>query len=404
MYGARYVSGRLAAFSVALVSAEIAGQIQEVAIGWYVFTLHHRVFDLGLVGLTLFLPTIVLALVVGLAADRFSRKAIVLLTIACEVLATGSFVVFANLHVDRLAPYLALILLLGIARAFAAPAERGMLLRLVPRDRYMHVSALFSSIRKVVQVGGPALGGALVAIGTPVALATAIVMLAVGGVAFALLPLPRRVPEAASSQTTWHDALGGLRFIRAQPIILGAISLDLFAVLFGGATALLPAFADTILHVGPFGLGLLRAAPSVGGFIIAVWLARRPPKNHVGRTLLLSIAVFGIGTILFGLSHALWFSLFALAILGGADMISVAIRSGLVQLNTPDAMRGRVSAVENVFIGASNELGAFESGTLAALLGTVPSVVFGGSATLLVVALWTVVFPRLAKMDALHEA
>jgi len=398
------VSGRLAAFSVALVSAEIAGQIQEVAIGWYVFTLHHRVFDLGLVGLTLFLPTIVLALVVGLAADRFSRKAIVLLTIACEVLATGSFVVFANLHVDRLAPYLALILLLGIARAFAAPAERGMLLRLVPRDRYMHVSALFSSIRKVVQVGGPALGGALVAIGTPVALATAIVMLAVGGVAFALLPLPRRVPEAASSQTTWHDALGGLRFIRAQPIILGAISLDLFAVLFGGATALLPAFADTILHVGPFGLGLLRAAPSVGGFIIAVWLARRPPKNHVGRTLLLSIAVFGIGTILFGLSHALWFSLFALAILGGADMISVAIRSGLVQLNTPDAMRGRVSAVENVFIGASNELGAFESGTLAALLGTVPSVVFGGSATLLVVALWTVVFPRLAKMDALHEA
>jgi len=398
------VSGRLAAFSVALVSAEIAGQIQEVAIGWYVFTLHHRVFDLGLVGLTLFLPTIVLALVVGLAADRFSRKAIVLLTIACEVLATGSFVVFANLHVDRLAPYLALILLLGIARAFAAPAERGMLLRLVPRDRYMHVSALFSSIRKVVQVGGPALGGALVAIGTPVALATAIVMLAVGGVAFARLPLPRRVPEAASSQTTWHDALGGLRFIRAQPIILGAISLDLFAVLFGGATALLPAFADTILHVGPFGLGLLRAAPSVGGFIIAVWLARRPPKNHVGRTLLLSIAVFGIGTILFGLSHALWFSLFALAILGGADMISVAIRSGLVQLNTPDAMRGRVSAVENVFIGASNELGAFESGTLAALLGTVPSVVFGGSATLLVVALWTVVFPRLAKMDALHEA
>jgi len=398
------VSGRLTAFFVALVSAEIAGQIQEVAIGWYVFTLHHRVFDLGLVGLTLFLPTIVLALVVGLAADRFSRKAIVLLTIACEVLATGSFVVFANLHVDRLAPYLALILLLGIARAFAAPAERGMLLRLVPRDRYMHVSALFSSIRKVVQVGGPALGGALVAIGTPVALATAIVMLAVGGVAFALLSLPRRVPEAASSQTTWHDALGGLRFIRAQPIILGAISLDLFAVLFGGATALLPAFADTILHVGPFGLGLLRAAPSVGGFIIAVWLARRPPKNHVGRTLLLSIAVFGIGTILFGLSHALWFSLFALAILGGADMISVAIRSGLVQLNTPDAMRGRVSAVENVFIGASNELGAFESGTLAALLGTVPSVVFGGSATLLVVALWTVVFPRLAKMDALHEA
>ncbi len=398
------MSGRLAAFFVALVSAEIAGQIQEVAIGWYIFTLHHRVFDLGLVGLTLFLPTIVLALVVGLAADRFSRKAIIILTIACEVVATGAFVVLSNLHVDRLGPYLALILLLGIARAFAAPAERGMLLNLVSRDRYMHVSSLFSSIRKVVQVAGPALGGALVAIGTPLALTTSIVMLAIGGVAIAFLPLPGRKPDAPGAQTTWHDALGGLRFIRAQPIILGAISLDLFAVLFGGATALLPAFADTILHVGPIGLGLLRAAPSVGGFIIAVLLARKPPKNHVGRTLLISVAVFGVGTVVFGVSQSLWLSLVALAVLGGADMISVAIRSGLVQLNTPDAMRGRVSALENVFIGASNELGAFESGTLAALLGTVPSVVFGGSATIVVVVLWALVFPRLAKMDALHEA
>jgi len=227
-------------------------------------------------------------------------------------------------------------------------------------------------------------------------------MLVVGGIALALLPLPARVPLAANARVTLHDALGGLRFIRAQPIILGAISLDLFAVLFGGATALLPAFADTILRVGPVGLGLLRAAPSVGGFLVAVYLARRPPQTNVGRTLLAAIAVFGVGTIVFGLSRAFGLSLVALAVLGGADMISVAIRSGLVQLNTPDEMRGRVSAVENVFIGASNELGAFESGTLAAFIGTVPSVILGGSATLAVVLLGAIVFPRLARADTLH--
>jgi len=391
------LKARLIEFFIAFLSAEVAGQIQEVAIGWYVFTLHHRAFDLGLVGLTLFIPTIVLALATGLVADRFSRKAILLITIGAEVVATGGFIALVALHVERLSPYLGLILILGIARAFAAPAERGMLLALIPRERYMSASSSFSSIRKIVQVGGPALGGALVAIGTPVALIAAMAMLVVGGVALALLPLPARVPVPANARVTLHDALGGLRFIRAQPIILGAISLDLFAVLFGGATALLPAFADTILRVGPVGLGLLRAAPSVGGY-----LARRPPQTNVGRTLLAAIAVFGVGTIVFGLSRAFGLSLVALAVLGGADMISVAIRSGLVQLNTPDEMRGRVSAVENVFIGASNELGAFESGTLAALIGTVPSVILGGSATLVVVLLGAVVFPRLAHADTLH--
>jgi len=396
------LKARLIEFFIAFLSAEVAGQIQEVAIGWYVFTLHHRAFDLGLVGLTLFIPTIVLALATGLVADRFSRKAILLITIGAEVVATGGFIALVALHVERLSPYLGLILILGIARAFAAPAERGMLLALIPRERYMSASSSFSSIRKIVQVGGPALGGALVAIGTPVALIAAMAMLVVGGVALALLPLPARVPVPANARVTLHDALGGLRFIRAQPIILGAISLDLFAVLFGGATALLPAFADTILRVGPVGLGLLRAAPSVGGFLVAVYLARRPPQTNVGRTLLAAIAVFGVGTIVFGLSRAFGLSLVALAVLGGADMISVAIRSGLVQLNTPDEMRGRVSAVENVFIGASNELGAFESGTLAALIGTVPSVILGGSATLVVVLLGAVVFPRLAHADTLH--
>lgn len=396
------MKSRLIEFFIAFLSAEVAGQIQEVAIGWYVFTLHHRAFDLGLVGLTLFVPTIVLALATGLVADRFSRKAILLITIGTEVVATGGFIVLVALHVDRLAPYLGLILILGIARAFATPAERGMLLALVPRERYMSASSSFSSIRKIVQVGGPALGGALVAIGTPIALIAAMAMLVVGGIALALLPLPARVSLAANARVTLHDALGGLRFIRAQPVILGAISLDLFAVLFGGATALLPAFADTILRVGPVGLGLLRAAPSVGGFLVAVYLARRPPQTNVGRTLLAAIAVFGVGTIVFGLSRAFGLSLVALAVLGGADMISVAIRSGLVQLNTPDEMRGRVSAVENVFIGASNELGAFESGTLAALIGTVPSVILGGSATLAVVLLGAIVFPRLARADTLH--
>jgi MFS family permease len=389
----------LGPFFAAFLSADIASQVQAVAVAWHVFTLHHRPFDLGLVGLTLFLPAALLVLVTGLFADRHDRRTIVALATAAEMVAALAFLALVLTHADRLWPYLLSLLAIGTARAFGAPAERGMLLALVPESAYLRVAALYSAIRQIVAVAGPALGGALVALGTAPALAASALLLALSIGALLALRIPPRPALAGGHATTLHDAFGGLRFIRDQPVILGAISLDLFAVLFGGATALLPAYADTILRVGPVGLGILRSAPAAGAALTAAYLARRPLRTRVGRTLLASVAVFGLATIVFGLSRNLGLSFAALTVAGGSDMISVVIRSGLVQLSTPDAMRGRVNAVENVFIGASNELGAFESGTLAALIGTVPAVVAGGAATLAVVALCMLVFPQLRRFD-----
>jgi MFS family permease len=389
----------LGPFFFAFLSADVATQVLGIAVAWHVFTLHHRPFDLGLVGLTLFLPAAVLVLVTGLFADRHDRRSIVAVATAAEMTGALAFLALVLAHGHRLWPYLAVLLAIGTARAFGAPAERGMLLALVPESAYLRVTALYSAVRQVVAVGGPALGGALVAAGTPVALGTAAVLLALSTVALLILRVPPRASPGAAHAATVHEALGGLRFIRAQPVILGAISLDLFAVLFGGATALLPAYADSILHAGPVGLGFLRSAPAAGAALTAGYLARRPLRSRVGRTLLVAVAIFGVATIVFGLSRNMGLSFVALTIAGGSDMVSVVIRSGLVQLSTPDAMRGRVNAVENVFIGASNELGAFESGTLAAFAGVVPAVVAGGAATLAVVAICVVVFPQLRQFD-----
>jgi MFS family permease len=274
-----------------------------------------------------------------------------------------------------------------------------MLLAVVPESEYLRVSALYSAIREIVGVAGPALGGALVAVSTAVALETAAALLALSIGGLLALRIAPRAPFAHPERVTLHAAFGGLRFIRDQPVILAAISLDLFAVLFGGATALLPAYADVILRIGPVGLGFLRAAPAAGAAAAAVWMARRPIRSKAGPTLLIAVAIFGLATIVFGASRHFALSFAALSISGAADMVSVVIRTGLVQLTTPDAMRGRVNAVENVFIGASNELGAFESGTVAALIGIVPAVVAGGAATLAVVAACGVVFPQLRHFD-----
>jgi MFS family permease len=394
----------LGPFFVAFLSADVAVSIQGIAVAWHVYMLHHRPFDLGLVGLTLFLPAAVFVLVTGLVADRYDRKAIVVASTLVEIAATVVFLALASKHVEELLPYLATLLAIGTARAFGAPADRGMLLALVPHDDYLRVSAAYSATREIIAIGGPAVGGALVAAGTPVALGAAAGLLALSAAGMLLVPLPRRDSRERSQRPTVNDALGGLRFIRAQPVILAAISLDLFAVLFGGATALLPAYASTILHVGPVGLGLLRSAPAAGAGVAAVYLARRPPTTNVGRTLLVAVAVFGAATIVFGVSRGFALSLAALAVSGAADMVSVVIRVGLVQLTTPDAMRGRVNAVENVFIGASNELGEFESGTLAALIGTVPAVVAGGAATLAVVAICSAIFPQLRRLNEFMRA
>ncbi len=396
--------GRLAPYFIAFLAGDVASEIQGIAVAWHIFRLHHRPFDLGLVGLTLFLPSALLVLVTGLYADRHDRRSIMMVTTFVEIAAAAAFLGFVLRGAGSLWPYLGALLVVGVARAFGAPAERGLLLALVPESEYLRVSAAYASVRKFIAIGSPAIGGALVALGVSVALGTCIGLLAFAAAGLIVLRLPVRSATVHVDAASLDDALGGMRFIRAQPVILAAISLDLFAVLFGGATALLPAYADTILHTGPLGLGLMRSAPAVGAFGSAAFLARRPLARNIGRTLLVAVAIFGAATIVFGLSRLSLLSLAALVVLGAADMVSVVIRSGIVQLGTPDAMRGRVSAVENVFIGASNELGEFESGSLAALIGVVPAVVSGGFATLAIVAIVVAAVPRLRHFDRFASA
>jgi MFS family permease len=392
-------NGRL--FFAGMLIGDLAYQVQSVAIAWHVFTLRHQPFDLGLVGLALFLPSLLLALPAGVASDRIDRRALAAGMQVGEALAVGGFVFAISRGVRQLAVYLAILLVVGAARAFGTPAERTLLPNIVPSERYLQTQATYSSLRQLIVIGGPALGGVLVALSTPLALGASAVALLVSAVLLRMLHIVRVVP---TEPPRLADALAGLRFLRSRPIVAGAISLDLFAVLFGGATALLPAFADGIFHLGPAGLGLLRSAPAVGAALVAAYLARRAPERHVGRLLLVSVAAFGVATIAFGLSRNIVLSLALLAVVGGTDMVSVVIRNGLVQLGTPDAMRGRVSAVENVFIGASNELGAFESGTLAAFVGVVPAVVIGGVGTLAVIGLWSALFPTLRRADRIVQA
>ncbi|MBD5635750.1 MAG: MFS transporter [Candidatus Eremiobacteraeota bacterium] len=385
-----------------MLSGDVAYQIQNVAVAWHVFTLHHRALDLGLVGLALFLPTFVFALPAGVFADRHDRRKIVVGMGLIEARCALAFIGAVVTHVTALPAYLGILAVVGTARAFGVPAERSILPAIVPPHEFMRAQATYSALRQIAIIGGPAVGGALVAFSTPLAFAVAIVALAGYVVALGSLHV-ERVPRP-DAPATWRDAFEGLRFVRRQPIIAGAITLDLFAVLFGGATALLPAFADGIFHAGPQGLGALRSAPAVGAAIVAAIVARRPLRRHVGRTLLVAVAGFGLATIGFGLSRSFVLSLAMLAIVGGTDMVSVVIRSNLVQLATPDGMRGRVNAVENIFIGASNELGEFESGSLAALIGVVPSVVAGGLGTLAIIALCGAFFPALRRADRFDVA
>ncbi len=380
-----------------MLSGDLAYQVQGVAIGWHVFLLEHRALDLGLVGLALFLPTFLLALPAGVFSDRHDRRKIVAASACLEALCVIGLVGIIAANVTALWAYLAILAMIGVARAFGVPSARSLLPNIVELERFQAVQAGFASLRQLTVIGGPALGGLLVAISTPLALGLSAVALLVSAATLARLQIVRERPAAAP--LSWREAFEGLHFVRAQPVLAGAISLDLFAVLFGGATALLPAFADGIFHAGPQGLGALRCAPAVGAALVAGWVSRHPLDRWVGRKLLIAVTVFGVATIGFGLSRNLALSLVLLAIAGGADMVSVIVRNGLVQLNTPDAMRGRVNAVEAVFIGASNELGEFESGSLAALIGVVPAVVLGGAGTLAVIALWAGLFPPLRNAD-----
>ncbi len=333
------------------------------------------------------MPSFVLAPLTGLVADRLDRRAILAAGALVECAISAALIPLWEGHgTGALLAVLTILLIAGVGRAFVFPAEQSLLAAIVPDDAYTRATARASSLRETIRIGGPALAGVLVAAG-PLPVYGAAIALGVVGAALApfvrLLTRPR-----AEERATLHAALAGLRYVFANPVLSGAISLDLFAVLFGGATALLPIYATQVLDAGAIGFGILRASAGIGAAVCAFVLARRPIRRHAGPRLLIAVACFGLATLAFGVSRWLWFSAAALACAGAADMVSMVIREGIVLLGTPDALRGRVTAVEGVFIVASNELGEFESGMLASLIGAVPAVVAGGIATLAVTALW----------------
>jgi len=393
----------LVAYFFAFLTSEAASQVLFIAVGWSVYGIHHRPFDLGLVGLAMFLPSLFLVFVTGHLVDKHDRKRIIVLAAIGQAVFTFTFAALAFAHIRDLVLYLAVLVGLGTARAFGSPAERTILVSIVDTSAYMSVQARYSSLREIVVIGAPALGGWLVAISAAAAFSTAGVMVVAAVVGFSLVRVPASVRAKVAGFDT-DSALAGVRFIWARPIVLGAISLDLFAVLFGGAVALLPIYADQILHAGAVGYGLLRSASGVGASIMAIFLSGRTPNRRVGRTMFIAVAGFGLATIVFAFSRNLWLSIVALAACGAFDMVSVVIRRGLVQLNTPDTMRGRVNAVESVFIGASGQLGSFESGTVAQLIGPVACVAFGGVATVAIVVIWALAFPALRASDQLRTS
>jgi MFS family permease len=368
-----------------------------VALGWQMYDLTHSAFSLGLIGLAQFLPQLLLTLVVGHAADRYNRRTIVLLCQLLEGMVALALAAGSLAHALTPSALYGAALLLGAARAFESPSLHSLLPRLLSADVLPRALALSAASMQSAVIAGPALGGAIYAFGSSYVYMVSALCWLVAALSIGTLPYTHSAEHKAPA--TLSSLFAGIAYIRSKPVVLGAISLDLFAVLLGGATALLPIFARDILHIGPLGLGLLRSAPAVGALGMSLYLAQRPLKQKVGKIMFAAVALFGLGTIVFGLSSNFGLSLLALLVLGASDMISVVIRSTLVQLETPDEMRGRVSAVNSVFIGTSNQLGEFESGLTAAWFGAVPAVVIGGIGTLVVVALWMRWFPELVERE-----
>jgi MFS family permease len=377
-----------------------ASQMMLVAIGWQMYDLTGSAWDLGLVGLAQFVPALALVLVAGHVVDRHHRARIVALCVAAQgavalLLAAAPFDAISQRHL-----LLALSVVLGAVRAFQMPAQQALVALLVPPALLPRAMAFASAGLQAAVIVGPALGGFVYVAGASAVygLCAALFALASG-----LCLLIRHAAPPPGQPLSLDTLLAGVRYVRHNKVVLGAISLDLFAVLLGGAVALLPIYAKDILHVGPWGLGLLRGAPALGALAMSVALTRWPIARHAGPKLFAAIVVFGLATLLFGLSTSFALSMLALCVTGAADMVSIVVRQTMIQLETPDAMRGRVSAVASVFIGASNQLGEFESGATAAWLGPVGSVVLGGAGTLLVAALWWRWFPALARRDALVQ-
>jgi predicted MFS family arabinose efflux permease len=374
-----------------------AVQIQTVSVGWYVYDLTRNPFDLGLVGLSQFLPALMLVVVTGSVADRFSRRGIMA---TCLVAMAGSAVtlLFVTTHgYTEVWPVFASVALYGLARAFYNPARQSLVPNLVPPALLPTAIAANSTGNQMATICGPAVGGLLYAIRPELAYGAA-ALFALMAAALVTFAIPRQGRRAGKLPPGWGTLAAGFRYIWSNKLVLGAISLDLFAVLFGGAIALLPIYARDILEVGPAGLGLLRSGPAIGAIAVSTVLMVRPIRDHAGPIMFLAVAGFSVATIVFSLSTMLWLSVAMLVLIGAFDMVGVNLRSILIQLGTPDELRGRVSAVNQVFIGASNEVGAFRAGSMAVLIGPVAAVAVGGVATLAVTALWARIFPALRQV------
>jgi MFS family permease len=392
-------------FNVFLASrflATTAMMIQSVAVGWQVYEIARNPLALGLVGLSEFVPMFLLTLPAGDVSDRFDQRKVFALSLMLEGVCGALLIGLTLAHSHRALAFYVVMMLFGAARGFSGPASQSLLPFLVPPERLPKSIAWGSSAFQIAVIAGPALGGLLYALG-PIAAYGACTLCFVGaGIGISTLGGRRREMQATGTRAI-ERVVEGIRFVRQRPVVLGAISLDLFAVLLGGATALLPVYARDILHVGPIGLGVLRSAPAIGAAVVALSLGRRPLERNTGSMMFGAVAIFGVATIVFGVSTSFYLSLAALFVLGASDMVSVFIRSALIQFATPDSMRGRVSAVNMLFIGASNELGEFESGLTASWFGTVLSVIVGGIGTLVVVAVWMALFPPLRKVDRLSD-
>jgi len=380
-----------------------AMMVQSVAVGWQIYDITRTPLALGLVGLAEFVPMFLLTLPAGEISDRFDQRKVLALSLALEGICSALLLALTFMHFRAAWPFYGVMILFGCARGFSGPASQSLMPFLVPQAKLPRAIALGSSVFQVGVIGGPALGGFLYALGPASAYGASLAAFVASAFGVAILGGRRRPEDDAILASRIERVKEGIGFVRSRPVVLGAISLDLFAVLLGGATALLPVYARDILHVGPVGLGVLRSAPAVGAALVALYLTKWPIARNTGFVMFACVAVFGVATIVFGVSTNFYLSLFALAVLGASDQISVFIRSALVQFATPDAMRGRVSAVNMLFIGASNELGEFESGVTAALFGTVPAVIVGGIGTLLVVAIWMKLFPPLRTVDRLAD-
>ncbi|WP_049733427.1 MFS transporter [Rhizobium ecuadorense] len=374
-------------------------QIVSVAVGWQMYDQTGKAIYLGLIGLVQFLPSLLLMLVTGSVADRYNRRAIAALCSLVSALCTLALLVMTVIGTFTPLPVFAVLLIFGIERAFMSPAVQSLAPNLVPEQDLSNAIAWNSSSWQLAAITGPVIGGLLYGVSATTAYMVAVIFSVLGAALLYMIPKPEQ--KTTGEAKSWAMILGGFSFIRAERVVLGAISLDLFAVLLGGATALMPIFARDILTLGPWGLGLLRAAPGLGAIVMAIFLAAYPLKHRAGIYMFTGVALFGLGTIIFGMSTNTEVSIAALALMGAADMVSVYVRESLIALWTPDQLRGRVNAVNMVFVGASNELGEFRAGTMASIFGAVPAVVIGGIGTLAVAAIWASSFPKLRRIDTL---